>query len=497
MQARVGVAGAVALFVAIAVLFQDVATGQRHVLHLGGWQAPLGITLVVDTLAALMLLTTAVLHLTISIYSLASIGIREQRYGYFTFVNVLVMGVCGAFMTGDLFNLYVWFEVMLIASFVLLVLGGGRPQMEAGIKYVTLSLLSSALFLAAVGITYGVANTLNMADLAIRLAIATEQRPWLTTATAVLLLLAFGIKAAVFPLYFWLPASYHTAAPAVSALFAGLLTKVGVYALLRVFTVAFPASDYVYGILLVAGGLTMLIGVLGAVAQKNVRRILSIHIISQIGYMIMGLGLLIHPDPEVQALAVAAAVFYIIHNMIVKTNLFLIAGIMRRQLGTEYLPKMGGLMTQTPWLAALFLISALALAGIPPLSGFWAKLTIIQAGFSAGQYLVTGVAIFVGLLTLISMLKIWTEAFWKPRPADATAGGPAANPHPVPARKTMMLPVVALVAITIGIGLFPQSLLTLCRRAADEVLNRDAYITAVGLAQTPAPPGEPESEQTP
>jgi NADH:ubiquinone oxidoreductase subunit 4 (subunit M) len=181
-----------------------------QVLYVGGWQAPFGITLVADLLATLMVLVAALMHLAVSVYSLANVDVRRQRYGYFAFLNVMLMGVCGAFLTGDLFNLYVWFEVMLIGSFVLLVLGGGRAQMEAGIKYVTLSLLSSALFLAGVGVIYGIAHTLNMAHLSERLALAAETDPWLVVAASVLLLLSFGLKAAVFPLYFWLPASYHT-----------------------------------------------------------------------------------------------------------------------------------------------------------------------------------------------------------------------------------------------------------------------------------------------
>ena len=273
---------------------------------------------------------------------------------------------------------------------MLLVLGGGRAQMEAGIKYVTLSLLSSALFLAGVGVIYGIAHTLNMAHLSQRLALAAETDPWLVVAASVLLLLSFGLKAAVFPLYFWLPASYHTPSPAVSAIFAGLLTKVGVYALIRVFTVVLPPSNYTLNLLLVMAGSTMLLGVLGAVSQSQIRRILSFHIISQIGYMVMGLALLVSPDPAIQRLGVAAAVFYIAHHIIVKTNLFLIGGNhsgahRHRALG----PTRRACSIERPWLAILFLIPALSLAGVPPLSGFWAKLAIIKAGFEAQQYTLT------------------------------------------------------------------------------------------------------------
>jgi multicomponent Na+:H+ antiporter subunit D len=479
VQRVIAVIGSLAVLATAVVQFEHVATTGRVTLYIGGWPAPLGITLVADALSALFVLVAATLHFCVTVYALRGVDRSRQRYGYFPFANVLMMGVCGAFLTGDLFNLYVWFEVMLIASFVLMVLGGTRAEMEAGIKYVTLSLLSSAFFLAAVGIIYGVAHTLNLADLAGRIALVQEARPWLVTASATLLLVSFGIKAAVFPLYFWLPASYHTPPPAVSALFAGLLTKVGVYALLRVFTTVFPNDQYVLTLLLYIAGLTMFIGVLGAVAQKHVRRILSVHIISQIGYMVMGLALLASATGAARQIAIAAAVFYIIHNMIVKTNLFLISGIMRDYAGDEKLENIGGLALRTPWLAGLFLVSALALAGLPPLSGFWAKVGIIRAGFLAEQYLLAGVALLVGLFTLISMLKIWNEAFWKPQPEQVAA--PAQRNASGRSRLALVLPAVLLALLTVGIGLYPQPLFDVSRMAAEQLLDRQGYTEAVDV----------------
>jgi len=504
-QARVlralAVLGACGLLVAAITLFARIWMGGVLVLYVGGWPAPFGITLVADTLAALMVLVAALMHLAVSVYSLANVDARQQRHGYFTFLNVMLMGVCGAFLTGDLFNLYVWFEVMLIGSFVLLVLGGGRAQMEAGIKYVTLSLLSSALFLAGVGVIYGIAHTLNMADLSERLAIAAETHPWLVVAASVLLLLSFGLKAAVFPLYFWLPASYHTPAPAVSAIFAGLLTKVGVYALIRVLTVVLPPSAYILNILLVVAGLTMLLGVLGAVSQSQIRRILSFHIISQIGYMVMGLALLVAPDPATRRLGMAAAIFYIAHHIVVKTNLFLIGGTVRALTGTERLDRLGGLLNRTPWLAFLFLIPALSLAGLPPLSGFWAKLAVIKAGFGAQQYVLTAIALFASLLTVVSMLKIWNEAFWKPAPDDVLQTGDNDEPEvsPLPPRRfaLLIIPSVVLAALTLAIGLYPQALFSASQRAADELLSRASYVSAVRLPMREAEPNPTIEEEAP
>jgi multicomponent Na+:H+ antiporter subunit D len=291
----------------------------------------------------------------------------------------------------------------------------------------------------------------------------------------------------VFPLYFWLPASYHTPPVSTSAIFAGLLTKVGVYTLIRVFTLVFAGLTSAYQLLLWVAGITMLAGVLGAVSHFHVRKILSVHIVSQIGYMVMGLGLLASPNEAARRLGLVAAVFYIIHNIVVKTNLFLIGGVMRRLRGSEQLKQIGGLFQDAPWLAVLFLVSALSLGGVPPFSGFWAKLAMIRAGLEAEQWLLVAAAIAAGLLTLLSMIKIWNEAFWKPLPEEgALTGGTA-----VPSRlglAVMVAPVVVLAAITIALGLFPQTLFEAAARAADQLLDPAAYRSAVGLVSTGGAP---------
>ena len=266
-------------------------------------------------------------------------------------------------------------------------------------------LISTVLFLGGAGLLYGATGTLNMADL--RGAVAAAPDQGLMTLIAMMPLIAFGLKAAVFPSFFWLPASYHTLHYAVSAVFAGLLTKVGVYALMRVFTLIFVGDiGYTHEILLWVSLLTMLTGVLGAAAQGDFRKILSFHIISQIGYMVLGLALM-------TPLAVMGAVFYLLHHIMVKTNLFLIAGVSRRLTGSSDLYAIGGLYRTAPLLAALFIIPAFSLAGFPPLSGFWAKFVIVQASLEIGEGLVAGIALLVGLLTIFSMTKIWAEAFWK------------------------------------------------------------------------------------
>lgn len=464
MQTGLALVGTSTLLVISFLILQRVWAEGTQVAQLGSWPAPFGITVVADLLAAIMVVLTGLMGLAVTVYSIATIDRERVSFGYYPLLQVLLMGVCGAFLTGDIFNLYVWFEVLLIASFILLALGGERAQMEGAIKYVTLNLLSSALFLTAVGLLYGATGTLNLADLSV--ALSRDVSKGLSLSLAMLFLIAFGIKAAVFPLFFWLPASYHTPPVAVSAIFAGLLTKVGVYALIRVFTLLFLQNvNYTHTILLIVSGLTMLTGVLGAAAQNQWRRILSFHIISQIGYMLMGLALY-------SPLALAGSIFYLLHHIIVKTNLFLVSGIAERVMGSGELKKMGGLFRLYPWLGLLFLIPALSLAGIPPLSGFFAKFILIKAGLQEGQYAIVLTALAVGLLTLFSMTKIWSEAFWKETPS-------AGNPQLVSIPRTMVLPILTLALLTLAIGFGAEGVFNLSKRAADELLSPHRYIEAV------------------
>jgi multicomponent Na+:H+ antiporter subunit D len=449
---------AVAVWIVLAVTKENVL-----VLRTGSWPAPFGITLVADHLTAAMVLVTAVIGLTVAVYAAAS-GTGKFR-GYFApLYQALLLGVNGSFLTGDLFNMYVWFEVMLMSSFVLVALPGGRAQLEAAVKYLTLNFIASAFFLVGLGVLYGITGTLNMADLSVKL--VAEEHSDLVLSTAVLFLVAFGIKAGVFPFYFWLPSSYHVIPTPVAAVFAGLLTKVGVYACARVFTLVYaPHQDFLAMLLLPIGVLTMITGVFGAASQYFIPRILSFHIISQIGYMIVGIGLFTRG-------ALAATVFYIVHHILVKTNLFLIGGIIGRRTGTQALEKTGGLYAKAPWLAVLFLIPAMSLGGIPPLSGFFAKFALIKEGLLLGQWAVTAAALAVGLLTLYSMIKIWNEAFWKNSPA-----GDRLPDKKVPVM--MIAPAVLLALCTVCIGLFPGVFIDFSLRAADQLVDPSSYIKAV------------------
>ncbi|WP_135468847.1 Na+/H+ antiporter subunit D [Crenalkalicoccus roseus] len=457
---------AAALLLASAALV--AATLEHGVIasQMGDWPAPFGITLVSDLLAAAMVAITALMYAATAVYAQAEDVERREAEGWHPLLAALVFGVCGAFLTGDLFNLYVWFEVMLIAAFGMLVLGGGREQLDAGVKYAVLNLLATTVFLIGVGMLYGLTGTLNLADLARR--VPEVGNDGAVGAVAFLLLAGFGAKAAVFPLFFWLPAAYHTAAAPVAAIFAAMLTKVGVYAIIRVFSLVFVgSSEWIPWVLGGVAAATMVTGVLGAAAHWDIRRILSFHIISQIGYMLVGIAI-------ATPLALAGAVLYIVHHIVVKANLFLVAGAMRRTGGSFALAHLGGLWRRDPWLGILFAVPALSLAGLPPLSGFWGKLVVIQSGLEGGAAWLAAVALAVSLLTLYSMLKIWMEAFWKEPPA-----GEAPPDLGGTTRLLMLGPVVALALVTLTIGLWTEPFAALALAAGEQLAGREAYIAAV------------------
>jgi multicomponent Na+:H+ antiporter subunit D len=477
LQRYVAVAASVLLLVASVALLLTVERDGIMVLQVGSWPAPFGITMVADLFSAILIVLTGVLATAIVLYSTATIDVARERHAYYPLTMVLLAGVAGTFLTGDLFNLYVWFEILLIASFVLLALGGERAQLEGALKYVALNLVASAVLLVTIGVVYGMTGTLNLADLSGRL--AQVEPAGLVSAVAAMLLIAFGIKAALVPLFFWLPASYHTPPVAVSALFSGLLTKVGIYALVRVFTLLFAeeAADF-QPLLLVVAALTMIIGVIGAVAQHEMRRLLSFHIISQIGYLVMGLALF-------TVSAMAGLIYFLVHVALAKSTLFLVAGTVKQLTGSFELARTGGLWVLKPGLAVLFGIAAMSLAGIPPFSGFLAKLALIEAGLEIDHLLIVLVALGVSLLTLYSMLKIWNAAFWKPLPTMLEPfgeGAAAVTPERVAGTRLALLavvPIVLLVACSLMLSVAAGPAFDLVDRAAVQLMEPATYVEAV------------------
>ncbi|WGW14156.1 Na+/H+ antiporter subunit D [Saxibacter everestensis] len=414
VQAAVSISTlAIVLAVSLTMLFIVDIVGPQ-VMHVGGWQAPIGIVLVQDRLAALMLVISAIVTLSVLIYSVGqgmADGDEETPVSIFhpTYL-ILAAGVANAFVSGDLFNLYVGFEILLAASYVLLTLGGTASRVRAGMTYVVVSLLSSLIFLAAIGMIYGATGTVNLAQLSMRIAELPLDTQHLLH---IMLLLAFGIKAAIFPLSFWLPDSYPTAPAPVTAVFAGLLTKVGIYAIIRTETVLFPDSDFGMP-LMILSLLTMLVGILGAIAQFDLKRLLSFTLVSHIGYMLFGIAL-------GTQIGLNAAIYYVIHHITVQTTLFLGTGLVERLGGSASLRRLGGLAKFSPVLAILFFIPAMNLAGIPPFSGFLGKLGLFQAGVDVGTplaYLLVAGGALTSLLTLYAIGRVWNFAFWR-SPADA------------------------------------------------------------------------------
>jgi len=460
-----GITGSILLLVSSGFIAREVLGGNYLSLVAGGWDAPFGISIVIDPMSALFLVISSVIVLSISIFALRLPERKTRLTRFYFFFFALILGINGAFITGDIFNLYVWFEVMLLSSFVLITLGFSKDQMRAGIKYMALNLIGSLFFLAGIGLLYGKTGTLNMAHLAEIL--MHDDQSILINSSAMLFFLAFGIKAAVFPLYFWLPASYHTPDITVTSLFAGILTKVGVYAMIRFFTLFFVQDPlFWHNLLFVIAGFTMLAGGMAAISRYETRKILSYHIISQIGYMIMGLAIF-------TPLGVAGAIFFTLHNMLAKTNAFVVSGLINRMRGSYSLKEVGGLFRESPLLATLFIIPAFALAGIPPLSGFFAKFILIKAGFQGGHYWITGIAVLTGLMTLYSMIKIWNEAFLKKVPE------PRIKQETRSLSFVDILPSVILGTATLLMGVFAASMVDLSLQAGDALLDPVHYIESV------------------
>ncbi|WP_454041792.1 Na+/H+ antiporter subunit D [Cellulosimicrobium sp. Marseille-Q8652] len=465
---RIIATAALSLVLVTSVVLLVAADGGPIVVDVGEWAAPVGIDLVADRLSALMLTVSSFVMLCVLLYSLAqgvADGDDEAPVAIYhpTFM-VLAAGVFNAFLSGDLFNLYVGFEIFLAASYVLLTLGGTGERIRAGSIYVVVALLSSIIFLVAIALTYASTGTVNLAQLSERFA---EIDPGVRLTIQLLLLLAFGIKAALFPLSSWLPDSYPTAPAPVTAVFAGLLTKVGVYAIIRTQTLLFPQDDRVDDLLLWLALLTMVVGILGAVAQNDIKRLLSFTLVSHIGFMIFGIALASEPG-------MAAAIFYVVHHITVQTTLFLVVGLVERRGGSTSLDRLGGLAKLAPGLAILFFVPAMNLAGIPPLSGFLGKLGLLEEGIAQGTpltwALVVG-SVVTSLLTLYAIVKAWNKAFWQTPPVEIPEG--------VTMPRGMVGPAAALVAFGLALTVVAGPLYSYTERAAATLLDGHTYVDAV------------------
>ncbi|MCV9963427.1 Na+/H+ antiporter subunit D [Pararhizobium sp. BT-229] len=447
-----------------AALLWHVAQDGPVTMVMGRWLPPFGIAFTVDLAGALFALTAAVAALAGAVAAVADINDSGRRYGFYPFLMLLMAGVSGAFLTGDVFNLYVWFEVLLISSFGLLVLGSERGQIDGAVKYGFLNLVATTLFLIATGYLYGIFGTLNMADIA-RKADGLQATAPLVTLIA-LFTFAFCMKAAAFPVNFWLPASYHTPRIVVSALFAGLLTKVGIYALIRIDVMLFPVErEELSLVIAVVGALTMITGALGALAQTDTRRLLGYLVISGIGAMLAGIAI---GGPG----GIGGAIFYALHSILVMTALYLAAGIAARLGGGFSLGLLGGLYRRHALFAALSLMLFFAVSGLPPFSGFWPKVMLVKAALDIGAWWLAAALLLTGFLTMIATGRLFLFAYWRP-----AGEGAALDDWALPA--VVLLPLLVLTALSVLIGLFPETLLGLVQNAALTLNDPSAYLHSV------------------
>jgi multicomponent Na+:H+ antiporter subunit D len=461
-----------------AVLLVVVDIGNAPIaVSVGNWPIPFGIVLYVDRLAALLVVVSSIVLLAVLLFSVgqgAADGDDDTPVSIFhPSYLILAAGIFTAFIAGDLFNLYVGFEILLVASYVLITLGSTESRIRTGVVYIVVSLVSSILFLASIAVIYGALGTVNMIQISERMTQLPQQTQ---TVLHVLLLLAFSIKAAVFPLSFWLPDSYPTAPAPVTAVFAGLLTKVGVYAMIRTETLLFSDNDVNFVLMIVALA-TMIVGVLGAVAQAELKRILSFTLVSHVGYMVFGLAI---ATPA----AIGATIYYMVHHIVVQTTLFLAVGLIERRAGSTSILRVKGLMRAAPVIAVLYFIPAINLGGLPPFSGFIGKYALFDAAAEVGtpimMVLIVG-GIVTSLLTLYALMRAWNLAFWREEEDSAETESRISYLGAAPAAaveterrvipRIMTAATAGMVAVTVALTLFAGPLYEVCARIGASLLE--------------------------
>jgi multicomponent Na+:H+ antiporter subunit D len=462
------------LVIVIGIIAYDVVMLTRvqgagpFSMTMGGWMPPFGITFAVDVFGAAFALAAAVVTLAVLVYAGNP---PEDRSHFHALVLLLLAGVTGAFLTGDIFNLYVWFEVLLIASFGLIVQGGSPLQLDGAVKYGFLNFVATSLFLLSLGLLHGLLGTLNMADI---LRLAPAANPAALSGVAALLLLAFGMKAAAFPLNAWLPASYHTAPPEISALFAALLTKVGLYALLRTLVVILPSSrDVLEPALMIVAILTLLLGPLGAIAETNLRRAMGFLVIGGIGSVMAGLSLGGNG-------AIAGAGFYMLHSMLTLAAFYLVAGLVEQRTGEVDTRRMGGVYAASAPLSLAFLLLFLAVAGVPPMLGFWPKLLLLEASLAVAEpqgYLLAAALLLNSLLTLFAGARLWSHVFWR------TAQVPPDTSRSVDSGGWPRLATAMITLVVLAAGLWPNPLFAIAREGGADMVDPARYLAAVPLAE--------------
>lgn len=439
------------------IVFQDGAI----ILGTGSWMAPYGIIFVADYLAIVIVLTTNIVATACAFIAPKLISERKEMFYFYAFFFFLISGVSGAFLTGDLFNLFVFFEVLLMASYGMIVLGGNKEQLRESLKYVLINLFSSVVFVTTVAFLYAVVGTVNMAHIAERVH-EVEQTGILTT-IGIVLFFVFATKAALFPLYFWMPKSYIVPNPVTSALFGALLTKVGIYSIIRIYTLIFIFdASFTKQFFMIVAGLSMIFGVIGALSTNNIKLIIAYNVIPSIGLVMMGLA-------TFNEIGLAGSAYYLVHDMIIKAALFLLVGVIAYVAGTSDLRKMGGLIHHYPVLGWLLFIAAFALAGIPPFSGFIGKLLLLQGTFTAESIVMLLIALLTSLLILYSVMRIFIQGFW----------GEKKELTSPKSTKGMMSPIVFLLAFTVFLGIGAEFVLPSFQSIGSYLMDPEIYIRAV------------------
>lgn len=473
IQPPLAIAALALLCIFEVLLLAKVSANGPVTMVMGRWLPPFGIAFTVDLLGALFALTSGLMALIAAIFARDDIDATGRRYGFYPLLLLMMAGISGAFLTGDIFNLYVWFEVLLISSFGLLILGSERAQIDGATKYAFLNFVGTTLFLVATGYLYGLFGTLNMADIVVKAPELSKTAPLITL--VVLYLLAFGMKAAAFPVNFWLPASYHTPKLVVSALFGGLLTKVGIYALMRVLVMLFPLGrDELAGLIAVVAALTMLLGILGALAQNDTRRAVGYLVISGIGVIMAGIAL---GSPS----GIAGAIFYAVHSMVVLTAIYFVAGLGGTVAGTFLLSRSGGIYAARAGLAFMSLALFFSVAGLPPFSGLWPKVMLVKAALDVGAWWLAASILLTGFLTTVTVGRIWVLAYWRPA-VDQTSQDEAGE---VDIKPGAIASLAALTLLTVVFGIWPEPLIEASQIAARGLIDPSAYVLSVFPGEVP------------
>jgi multicomponent Na+:H+ antiporter subunit D len=462
VQRVLSVLSSVLVLTAVVFLYQEVRTEGIFVYRMSNWPAPFGIMIVADLLACFMVFLSGLASLAMSVYALVDISKEREAFFHFPLFQFLLMGINGAFLTGDIFNLFVMYEIMLMASYVLLSHGSEARQLRGSLHYVLINLLGSTFFLFGVGLLYGVVGTLNMADIALQVQQADPETRSLLYAIAMIFFVVFGVKTALVPLFFWMPDAYPQPPVATAAMFAAIMTKVGVYSIIRTFTLMFPGDEFTLTVIKVIAAASMLIGVFGAIAQTNFRRLLSFHSVSQVGFMVLGLGFF-------SPMAIAGSIYFVMHHNMIKSSLFLCSGIAERLTGKRDIKKMGGIIEAHPFYSSLFLIAAFSLAGLPPFSGFFAKLILLYAGFELKEYWYIAAMLVGSFLTLFSMVKIWQMAYWGEREKSFEKVSVG----------SFVWGIIILVGMSMVLAVFVQPVYDLVLEASNQLLDPSQYINAV------------------